>query len=89
MRNLIPILLALVVLSSGCDPDGYSCNSEGCYADDDSPQYQTLEDCLSVCDEITPVPAVFNSCGDDIGHEGHPRGPRRRYGGGGAAPCGA
>ena len=54
MKNLIPILLALVVLSSGCDCDGYSCTSEGCYADDNSPQYQTLEDCLSVCDEQIP-----------------------------------
>jgi uncharacterized protein (TIGR02145 family) len=70
MRNLIPILLAVVVLSSGCDPDGYSCNSEGCYAENNA-QYLTLEDCLSVCDEITPLPAVFNSCGDDIGHEGY------------------
>ena len=68
MRNLIPILLAVVVLSSGCDPDGYSCNSEGCYADDDSPQYQTLEDCLSVCDEITPTP---ENCGDLVSHEGY------------------
>ena len=51
MRNLIPILLAVVVLSSGCDSDGYSCTSEGCYADDNSPQYQTLEDCLSVCED--------------------------------------
>jgi uncharacterized protein (TIGR02145 family) len=67
MRNLIPILLAVVVLSSGCDPDGYSCNSEGCYSDDSSPQYQTLEDCLSVCDEITPTP---ESCGL-VSHEGY------------------
>ena len=68
MRNLIPILLALVVLSSGCDCDGYSCTSEGCYADDDSPQYQTLEDCLSVCDEINPNP---ENCGDLVSHEGY------------------
>tara|TARA_R110000823_G_scaffold213278_1_gene343221 strand:- start:1383 stop:2195 length:813 start_codon:yes stop_codon:yes gene_type:complete len=68
MKNLIPILLAVVVLSSGCDPDGYSCNSEGCYADDDSPQYQTLEDCLSVCDEITPTP---ENCGDLVSHDGY------------------
>jgi hypothetical protein len=26
MRNVIPILLAVVVLSFGCDPDGYSGN---------------------------------------------------------------
>jgi uncharacterized protein (TIGR02145 family) len=71
MRNLIPILLAVVVLSSGCDCDGYSCTSEGCYADDDSPQYLTLEDCLSVCDEIDSNSAVFETCGDDIGHEGY------------------
>ena len=51
MRSLIPILLAVVVLSSGCDPDGYSCNSEECYADDNNPQYQTLEDCNSLCNE--------------------------------------
>jgi len=68
MKNLIPILLALVVLSSGCDCDGYSCTSEGCYADDDSPQYQTLEDCLSVCDEITPTP---ENCGDLVSHDGY------------------
>jgi len=69
MRYLLTsLLLAFVVLSSGCDPDGYSCNSEGCYADDDSPQYQTLEDCLSVCDEITPTPG---NCGDLVSHEGY------------------
>jgi uncharacterized protein (TIGR02145 family) len=68
MRNLIPILLAVVVLSSGCDCDGYSCTSEGCYADDDSPQYQTLEDCLSVCDEITPTP---ENCGVLVSHDGY------------------
>jgi len=67
MRNLIPILLALVVLSSGCDPDGYSCNSEGCYAENNA-QYLTLEDCLSACDEITPNP---ESCGDLVSHEGY------------------
>ena len=54
MRNLIPILLAVVILSSGCDPDGYSCNSEGCYADNDTPQYQTLDDCNSICEEQIP-----------------------------------
>ena len=62
MRNLI--LLAVVVLSSGCDCDRYSCTSEGCYADDDSPQYQTLEDCLSVCDEQIP-----GGCGSPVLHE--------------------
>jgi len=67
MRNLIPILLAVVVLSSGCDPDGYSCNSEGCYEDNDNPQYQTLEDCNSLCDEITPKPV---NCGTVL-HEGY------------------
>jgi len=54
MRNLIPILLALVVLSSGCDPEdtsGYNCTSEGCFADPANAQYLTLEDCLSACDE--------------------------------------
>ncbi len=70
MRNLIPILLAVVVLSSGCDPDGYSCNSEGCYAENNA-QYLTLEDCLSACDEIDSNSAVFETCGDDIGHEGY------------------
>jgi uncharacterized protein (TIGR02145 family) len=70
MRNLIPILLAVVVLSSGCDPDGYSCNSEGCYAENNA-QYLTLEDCLSVCDEVDSNSAVFETCGDDIGHEGY------------------
>jgi uncharacterized protein (TIGR02145 family) len=64
MKNLIPILLAVVVLSSGCDPDGYSCNSEGCYEDNDNPQYQTLEDCNSLCDE--PKPGV---CGSLVLHE--------------------
>ena len=67
MRNLIPILLALVVLSSGCDPDGYSCNSEGCYAENNA-QYLTLEDCLSACDEITPTP---ENCGDLVSHDGY------------------
>jgi len=72
MRYLLTsLLLAFVVLSSGCDPDGYSCTSDGCYADDDSPQYQTLEDCLSACDEIDSNSAVFETCGDDIGHEGY------------------
>ena len=52
----MPILLALVVLSSGCDPDGYSCNSEGCYEDDSNPQYQTLDDCNSFCNEISLEP---------------------------------
>ena len=54
MRNLTPILLALVVLSSGCDPEdtsGYNCTSEGCFADPANAQYLTLEDCLSACDE--------------------------------------
>jgi len=54
MRNLIPILLALVVLSSGCDPEdtsGYNCTPEGCFADPANAQYLTLEDCLSACDE--------------------------------------
>ena len=64
MKNLIPILLGVVVLSSGCDPDGYSCNSEGCYADDDNPQYQTLEDCNSLCDEPKP-----GGCGSLVLHE--------------------
>ena len=50
MKNLFPILFAVVVLSSGCDPDGYSCNSLGCYEDNDA-QYLTLDDCLSVCDD--------------------------------------
>jgi uncharacterized protein (TIGR02145 family) len=66
MRNLIPILLAVVVLSSGCDSDGYSCNSEGCYEDNDNPQYQTLEDCNSLCDE--PKPGV---CGSLVVHVGY------------------
>jgi uncharacterized protein (TIGR02145 family) len=65
MRNLIPILLALVVLSSGCDPDGYSCNSEGCYAENNA-QYLTLEDCLSACDEQIP-----GGCGSPVLHEGY------------------
>jgi uncharacterized protein (TIGR02145 family) len=60
MRNLIPILLAVVVLSSGCDPDGYSCNSEGCYAENNA-QYLTLEDCLSNC--------VYD-CGE-VEHQGY------------------
>ena len=55
MRYLLTsLLLAIVVLSSGCDPDGYSCNSDGCYADNDTPQYQTLDDCNSICDEQKP-----------------------------------
>ena len=70
MRNLIPILLAVVVLSSGCDPDGYSCNSEGCYAENNA-QYLTLEDCLSVCDEFDSNSAVFETCGDQIAHDGY------------------
>jgi len=68
MKNLIPILLAVVVLSSGCDPDGYSCNSEGCYEDNDNPQYQTLEDCNSLCDEVVPKPGI---CGDLVYHDGY------------------
>ena len=63
MRNLIPILLAVVVISSGCDPDGYSCNSEGCYDDDDNPQYQTLDDCINLCDG--PKPGGCGSHGID------------------------
>ena len=76
MRNLIPILLAVVVLSSGCDNDGYSCTSEGCYAENNA-QYLTLEDCLSVCDTLDPDPTdpdpivVFESCGDLISHQGY------------------
>jgi len=67
MRYLLTsLLLAFVVLSSGCDPDGYSCNSEGCYAENNA-QYLTLEDCLSACDEITPTP---ESCGL-VSHEGY------------------
>ena len=65
MRNLIPLLLAIVTLSSGCDSDGYSCILEGCYADDDSPQYQTLEDCLSFC--AMPI----KCCGDLVSHAGY------------------
>ena len=65
MRYLLTsLLLAFVVLSSGCDPDGYSCNSEGCYADNDNPQYQTLEDCNSLCDEPKP-----GGCGSLVLHE--------------------
>jgi uncharacterized protein (TIGR02145 family) len=65
MKNLIPILLAVVVLSSGCDPDGYSCNSEGCYAENNA-QYLTLEDCLSACDE-----QILGGCGSPVLHEGY------------------
>ena len=66
MRYLLTsLLLAFVVLSSGCDPDGYSCNSEGCYEDNDNPQYQTLEDCKSMCDESIP-----GNCGT-VNHAGH------------------
>jgi len=61
MRNLIPILLAVVILSSGCDPDGYSCNTEGCYADADNPQYQTLEDCNNLCENPKP-----SKCGSPV-----------------------
>jgi uncharacterized protein (TIGR02145 family) len=65
MRYLLTsLLLAFVVLSSGCDPDGYSCNSEGCYAENNA-QYLTLEDCLSVC---APKPG---NCGDLVSHEGY------------------
>jgi len=62
MKNLLPILLAVVVLSSGCnpDPDGYSCNSEGCYEDNNS-QYLTLDDCIDDC---------FSNCGE-IEHQGY------------------
>ena len=67
MRNLIPLLLAFVVLSSGCDPDGYSCNLEGCYVDDNNPQFQTLEDCNSLCDEAQEP----GSCGSPILHDGY------------------
>jgi uncharacterized protein (TIGR02145 family) len=71
MRYLVTLLiLSFVVLSSGCDSDGYSCSSEGCYAENNA-QYLTLEDCLSVCDEVDPNSAVFESCGDQIGHEGY------------------
>ena len=65
MRYLLTsLLLAIVVLSSGCDPDGYSCNCDGCYADNDTPQYQTLEDCNSLCDESIP-----GGCGSLVLHE--------------------
>jgi uncharacterized protein (TIGR02145 family) len=65
MRYLLTsLLLAIVVLSSGCDSDGYSCNSEGCYEDTDNPQYQTLEDCNSLCDEPKP-----GGCGSLVLHE--------------------
>ena len=67
MRYLTPILLAFVVLSSGCDPDGYSCSFEGCYEDDNNPQFQTLEDCNSLCDEAQQ-PGI---CGSPILHEGY------------------
>jgi uncharacterized protein (TIGR02145 family) len=67
MRYLTPILLAFVVLSSGCDPDGYSCNFEGCYEDDNNPQFQILEDCNSLCDEAQQL----GSCGTPILHEGY------------------
>ena len=66
MKNLFPILLAVVVFSSGCDQDGYSCNSNGCYEDNDNPQYQTLEDCNSMCDEQIP-----GGCGSPVLHEGY------------------
>ena len=69
MRYLVTLLiLSFVVLSSGCDSDGYSCTSEGCYADDNSPQYLTLDDCLSVCEEITPKPS---DCSSLVSHEGY------------------
>ena len=66
MKNLFPILFAVVVISSGCDPDGYSCNSDGCYEDNDNPQYQTLEDCNSMCDEQIP-----GGCGSPVLHDGY------------------
>jgi len=67
MRYLIPILLAVVVLSSGCDPnDGqYSCDLDGCYEENNA-QYLTLEDCLSVCDGSMP-----GGCGSPVLHEGY------------------
>ena len=68
MKNLIPILLAVVVLLSGCDCDGYICTSEGCYADDNSPQFLTLEDCLNFCDEVDPNPGI---CEDLVSYEGY------------------
>ena len=68
MRYLTTLLiLSFVVLSSGCDPNGYSCNSEGCYAENNA-QYLTLEDCLSVCDELNPKPG---NCGAPVSHEGY------------------
>ena len=55
MRYLVTLLiLFVVVLSSGCDPEdtsGYNCTPEGCFADPANAQYLTLEDCLSACDE--------------------------------------
>jgi len=65
MRYLFTLLiLSFVVLSSGCNSDGYSCNSEGCYIDK-NPQYQTLNDCLSDCYEDS---ALTSECGDMIDH---------------------
>ena len=64
MRNLL--LLSIVVLCSGCDQDGHSCNSDGCYADNDNPQYQTLEDCNNLCEEQKP-----GGCDSPVLHVGY------------------
>jgi hypothetical protein len=54
LLNLILLALSVITLFS-CNPeeDGYDCYNNGCYAEDNNPQYQTLEDCLSVCDNNT------------------------------------
>lgn len=68
MRLLsLNLFFCFVIAISGCNSEGYSCNSEGCYEDNNNPQYQALEDCNSLCESNTTTPG---NCGT-VNHAGH------------------
>jgi hypothetical protein len=59
------LLLFLSVISYGCATNkdsGYSCNEGKCYADFENPQYLTLEDCKSDCENNGGVNTSGYNC---------------------------
>jgi len=71
MKNLLYILLFVpLFFISSCEEDeetqsGYNCISNTCSAVFENPQYLTLVDCQSVCEDVTPPAGyicVSNNC---------------------------